>query len=88
MPNPIKTRHAPFRVLTALLYTSEQVEWLSDEGGGIVRVDRAPMARHLKTSTERLKEAFHYLITHGYMEHVHSERGRSLLKLTHPKRWI
>lgn len=84
----IKERHAPFRLLVAVLYSPISIEWLEDLGNSTVRIDRAPLARHLKTSTERLKENLAWLEHCQYIEVLGSEKGRSTIRIRKPERVI
>lgn len=82
----IKDRHAPFRIMSALLYTSIEADWIESLGDGCIRIDRPSLARHLSTSTTRLKECLQWLDHCGYITLMHSERGRNTLKLRKPER--
>ena len=83
MPRSVyRNRLIPTKILAFLLYG--QYPWLDRRAGGLVQVKLGPLARTIRISSLRLRDALKHLQTIGILQDIQFTYGKALLRVSRP----
>lgn len=78
-------RQNPMKVLVILLYARHT--WITNQGGGRVKVSLAPLSRLLRVPSSRLREYLEWLEQLGYLEELRIARTTATVTIRRPTLW-